>query len=302
MFNVASSKRIRRWKGVIAPYLYLVPSFVFLVMFVYYPVINAFYLSFFRWDYAHPVKEFIGFSNQVKLTKDPLFWLIARNNLIYTIGTLIPSLGIGFFLAVLVNAKIKFKAVYRSVAFYPYILPMAAASMIWIWLYNPMYGAVNVFLKSIIGFRRIDWLGDKQFALLSLMIVAVWKYVGYYMILFLGGLQAIPNEYHEMATLQGANIWQRLIHITIPLSGPTIFFVGMMFIVNSFQSIDQVYIMTSGGPGNATNLIIYYIFQHIFRFGKMGVGATISSFLFMVLVGLALLYFFLLEKYVFYEH
>lgn len=300
MFDVATSKRRRGWMEVIAPYLYLVPSFVFLVMFVYYPVINAFYLSFFKWDFAHPVKEFIGFSNYATMSKDPLFWEVTRNNLIYALGTLVPSLGIGFFLAVLVNTKIKFKAIYRGVAFYPYLLPMAAASMIWVWLYNPIYGTLSNFLKFF-GFRQIDWLGDKQFALLSLMIVAVWKFVGYYMILFLAGLQSIPNEYYEVASLDGANFWQRLRHITIPLSTPTIFFVGMMFIVNSFQSIDQVYIMTSGGPGNATNLIIYYIFQHIFRFGKMGVGATISSCFFMVLVGLALLYFFLLEKYVFYE-
>lgn len=300
MFNFATSKPIRRREKAIAPYLYLVPSFVFLVLFVYYPVIKAFYLSFFKWDFAHPIKEFIGFSNYATLVKDPLFWQIVRNNLIYTLGTLIPSLGIGFFLAVLVNTKIKFKAIYRGVAFYPYLLPMAAASMIWVWLYNPVYGIASIFFKFF-GFRQIDWLGDKRFALLSLMIVAVWKFTGYYMILFLAGLQSIPNEYYEAATLQGANFWQQVRHITIPLSSPTIFFVGMIFIVNSFQSIDQVYLMTSGGPGNATNMIIYYIFQHISKFAKMGVGATISSFLFMALVGLALLYFFLLEKYVFYE-
>jgi len=269
-------------------------------MFVYYPVVNALYLSFFKWDLAHPVKEFIGFSNYATMSRDPLFWPIVRNNLIYAVGTLIPSLGIGFFLAVLLNTKIKFKAVYRGVAFYPYLLPMAAASMIWVWLYNPVYGTLSNFFRFF-GFRQIDWLGDKRYALLSLMIVAVWKFVGYYMILFLAGLQSIPNEYYEVAILDGANFWQRLRHITLPLSSPTIFFVGMIFIVNSFQSIDQVHIMTSGGPGTATNLIIYYIFQHIFRFVKMGLGATISSFLFMVLVGLALLYFFLLEKHVFYE-
>jgi len=298
--NIRRQKHIGQWKRTLAPYLFLVPSFVFLVMFVYYPLANGFYLSFFKWDLAHPVKEFTGFSNYGELSTNPVFWQIVRNNLIYAVGTLIPSLGIGFFLAILLNSKIKFKAVYRGVAFYPYLLPMAAASMIWVWLYNPAYGTMSNFLK-LIGFRRIDWLGDKQFALLSLMIVAVWKYVGYYMILFLAGLQAIPNDYYEMATLQGANFWQRLRHITVPLSSPTIFFVGMIFIVNSFQAIDQVYIMTSGGPGNATNLIIFYIFQHIFRFVKMGMGATISSFLFVVLIGLSLLYFFLLEKHVFYE-
>ena len=299
MSNSGRQTYIRQWKRAVVPYLFLVPSFVFLAMFVYYPLASGFYLSFFKWDLAHPVKEFTGFSNYGELSTNPLFWQIVRNNLIYAVGTLIPSLGIGFFLAILLNSKIKFKAVYRGVAFYPYLLPMAAASMIWVWLYNPAYGTISNFFK-LIGFRRIDWLGDKQFALLSLIIVAVWKYVGYYMILFLAGLQAIPNDYYEMATLQGANFWQRLVHITVPLSSPTIFFVGMIFIVNSFQAIDQVYIMTSGGPGNATNLIIFYIFQHVFRFVKMGMGATISSFLFVVLIGLSLLYFFLLEKHVFY--
>lgn len=299
MSNTGRQKYIRQWKRAVVPYLFLVPSFVFLAMFVYYPLVSGFYLSFFKWDLAHPVKEFTGFSNYAELSTNPLFWQIVRNNLIYAVGTLIPSLGIGFFLAILLNSKIKFKAVYRGVAFYPYLLPMAAASMIWVWLYNPAYGTISNFFK-LIGFHRIDWLGDKQFALLSLIIVAVWKYVGYYMILFLAGLQAIPNDYYEMATLQGANFWQRLVHITVPLSSPTIFFVGMIFIVNSFQAIDQVYIMTSGGPGNATNLIIFYIFQHVFRFVKMGMGATISSFLFVVLIGLSLLYFFLLEKHVFY--
>lgn len=300
MSSVVFHRRRRAWIRATGPYLYLVPSFLFLCMFVYYPVIRTLYLGFFTWDLAHRVKEFSGISNYVALSRNVVFWRIVRNNAIYMLGTLFPSLVISFILATLVNAKIRFKAVYRVAAFYPYILPMAAASMIWLWLYNPVSGTLNRFLVPL-GFPQIDWLGDKRFALSSLMVVAIWKFVGYYMILFLAGLQAIPNEYYEVATLQGANLWQRLWHITIPLSSPMIFFVGIIFIVNSFQSIDQVYIMTSGGPGNATNLIIFYLYQHVFRFLRMGMGAAISSFLFIILLVLAFIYFLFLEKHVFYE-
>ncbi len=282
------------------PYLYLLPGFLFLAAFTHYPIIRTFYLSFFRQNLSSPQKQFIGVENYVLAAKTPLFWQVVGNNLLYALGTIPTSLVLGLLFALLINQKIRGMTIYRVAIFYPVVIPMAAAAMIWLWMLTPTYGLVNYYGRKI-GLPDIHWLGKSNLALWALVVVGIWKRVGYYMIIFLAGLQVIPVYLYEAAILDGANAWKRFWKITLPLLSPTTFFLGIMAVIDSFQSIDQVYLMTHGGPGNATNLFIYYIYINAFRFFDLGYASTVSSVLFVILLGLTVLAFKFLHKRVHYE-
>ena len=282
------------------PYLFLLPSLIFLLTFTHYPIIKSIWTSFFEWDLATPKPVWTGLTNYVRLVNDPIFWLVIRNNLLYALGTVIPCVALALFLAVFANQKIKGLGFFRSALFYPTMIPMAAAAMIWVWIFSDGYGLINFFIKSL-GFASIDFLNNLQWALPSLMIVGIWKYAGYYMVIFLAGLQGVDQELYEYALIEGSNPWYTFRKITFPLISPTTFFVVIIAIINSFQSIDQVYIMTRGGPSNATNMLVYYIYQNAFLFADFGYGYTLSTVLFIILLIFSLVYFVLLSRRVHYN-
>lgn len=294
--------RCRTWRRALVaarPYLYLLPAFVFLFIFTHYPILKTFYLSLFRWNLATPRKEFVGVANYVQAWSTPVFWQVVWNNVLFAVGTIPFSLGVALALALLINQRIRGLAIYRAALFYPTIIPMAAAAMIWLWILTPSYGLVNYYGKPV-GLPDIHWLGDSRFALWALVLVGAWKRVGYYMVIFLAGLQNIPEHLYEAAILEGAGPWQRFRRITLPLLSPTTFFVAVMAVIDSFQAIDQVYLMTQGGPGNDTNLFIFYIYQNAFRFFDMGYASAVSGTLFLILLGLTILAFGLLQRRVYY--
>jgi ABC-type sugar transport system permease subunit len=263
------------------PYLLLLPSVIFMAVFRIYPIIKSMWYSFFEWNLSAPVPEWNGLGNFVQLIHDPVFWLVVRNNAKYTVGTVIPSVSLGLFLAIFANEKIRGLGLFRTGLFYPTIIPMAAASMIWLWIF--------------------DWLNSIRWALPALMVVAIWKNVGYYMVIFIAGLQNIDAELYEVATIEGAGPWHKFWRITFPLLTPTTFFVVIIAIISSFQSIDQVYMMTTrGNPANTTNLIVYYIYEHGFIYSDWGYGYTLSSVLLILLVILTIIYFGLLSRRVHY--
>jgi ABC-type sugar transport system permease subunit len=202
-------------------------------------------------------------------------------------------------LAVFINQRIRALAIYRAVLFYPTMIPMAAAAMIWLWMLTPNYGLLNYYGKWL-GLPDIHWLGHSRLALWALVLVGVWKRVGYYMVICLAGLQVIPEHLYEAAVIEGAGPWHRFWWVTFPLLSPTTFFVAIMAVIDSFQAIDQVYLMTGGGPGNATNLFIFYIYQNAFRFFDMGYASAISAILFLILLALTVLAFRTLHRRVYY--
>ena len=284
----------------VVPYLYLIPAFVFLSLFTYYPLLESLYFSLFRYNLSTPKKIFIGFSNYVHVWEDSLFWQVLRNNALYCLGLIPSSVIIGLFLAVLINQKIRGISFYRTAMFYPHIIPMAAAAMIWLWLFTPSYGLINYYLGKI-GFGDVKWLFDRKWALIAIIMVGVWKKIGYYMIIFLAGLQIIPPELYDAATMDGATKLKKFHYITLPLLSPTSFFVLIMAFIHSFQAIDQVYLMTRGGPGNATNLFIYYIYENGFLFRDIGYASTLTAILLVSLLILTFLVFHFLETRVHYE-
>lgn len=284
----------------IRPYLYILPTFLFLGLFTHYPIVRTFYLSLFRWNLATPQQLFVGGANYQQVWTTPLFWQVLKNNLLYAVGTIPLSMAIALVLALLINQQLKFLSFYRMALFYPTVIPMAAASMIWLWIFTPSYGLLNYYLGKL-GVPDIHWLGTSSTALWALVVVGIWKRLGYYMVIFLAGLQTIPDHLYEAAILEGAGPWQRFSRITFPLLSPTTFFILLIALIDSFQAIDQVYLMTQGGPGNHTNLFVFYIYQNAFRFWDMGYASTVSSILFLILLSLTLLVFWTLHKRVHYE-
>jgi len=290
---------MNRFKA-IKPYLYLVPAFFFLVIFTYYPIFRALYLSLFKWSTSYPVKVFTGFSNYADIFTTPLFWKVTQNSLIYSVSTIVISMSLGLFLAVQINKRIRLSTVYKIALFYPTMIPMAAASLIWMWMYIPSYGLFDFFLGKL-GIPSMNWLNDERIALRSIVAVGVWKYVGYYMILFLAGLQNIPASMVDAAIVEGANNRQRFFFVTFPMISSYTFFIFIINIINSLQAIDQVYIMTQGGPANSTNLIVYYIYEHAFLFWNRGIASTLTTILILFLLIFISFIFRSIGKRVYYE-
>lgn len=277
-------------------YLLILPSFLFLALFTYLPIIRSAWMSLFN-----NRGEFVFFQNYARMFSTPTFLQVIKNNVWYTIGSVLPAVSIGLFLAILINKPLRFRGFFRLSYFYPTIIPMSAVSMVWVFLFNRNYGAVNQILDKLGFASRIDWLNISPHALIAITIVAVWKYAGYYMLLFLAGLQSIGDDLYEAARIEGASWWQTFRYITFPLLTPTTFFVALIAIINSFQSVDQVYVMTRGGPYNTSNVLLYYIYQHGFVYWDLGYASAASTLLFGFLLIGTIIYFVSLERRIQYE-
>ncbi len=282
-------------------YLYLVPALLFLAVFTYYPMGFSAYLSLHRWNVLTPERVWVGLANYRQLWQEPLFWLVLRNNLFYALGTIPTTMALGLFLAILVNQRLgRARSLYRVALFYPTMVPMVAAAMLWVWLFNPGIGLVNYYL-SFLGLPKIEWLYDRHWALPAIIIMSIWKNFGYFMLIYLAALQGISAELYEAASLEGAGPWARFREITFPLLGPTSLFVFVVAIISSFQVFDQVFVMTQGGPADQTNVLIFYIYQYAFRFWDLGMGATLTTVFICLLLALVAVVFASVGRRVYYE-
>ena len=291
--------RSRRYEKV-KPYLYLLPAFFFLFIFTYYPIFRAVYISFFNWSTDYPVKVFNGIKNYLDVLENKVFWQVIRNTIVYSFSTIFLSTSLGLFLAVQVNKNVRAGGFFKVALFYPMMIPGAAAALIWLWMYVPTYGVLDHLLAGV-GLRGLPWLNSTKTALWCIVAVGVWKHVGYYMILFLAGLNNIPGELDDAARVEGAGSWTRFWRVTFPLLSSYTFFIFIINIVDSLQSIDLVYIMTRGKPDNSTNLIVYYIYQQAFRYWNMGVGSTLTSMLTVFLLICVVVIFSTIGRRVYYE-
>jgi ABC-type sugar transport system permease subunit len=283
------------------PYLFLLPSLVFLALFTYYPIGFSAYLSLFRWNILNPERIFIGLENYLSLWQEPLFWLVLRNNLFYALGTIPTTMALALFLAVLVNQNLgKVRSVYRVALFYPTMIPMVAAAMLWVWIFNPGIGLFNYY-TSFLGVPHIEWLYDRHWALPAIIIMSIWKNFGYFMLIYLAALQGIPADLYEAASIEGAGAWRRFWRITFPLLTPASLFVFVVAIISSFQVFDQVFVMTQGGPADQTNVLTFYIYQNAFRFWDIGMGATLTTIFICLLLVVILVVFRYVGRRVYYE-
>jgi ABC-type sugar transport system permease subunit len=296
---VATHKR--HWnKDIPVALLLLAPSLLVFGVFVFFPLVFSAYLSTTKWDLISPVRLFVGLGNYERLlTRDPLFWQVLKNTTIFSITVVLLSMAFGLALALVLNKSIRFRALYRAGIFMPYITSTAAMALVWLWIFDPKYGLVNELLR-LVGVPGPEWIGSVDWALPALIIMTIWRFTGYDMLLFLGGLQSISPELLEAARIDGAGPWALFRKIVFPLLSPTTFFVAVTSFITMFQNFETVYVMTQGGPVNSTNMLVFYLYQNAFQFFEAGYASAIAIVLFIIVVILTALQMRLSSRWVHY--
>lgn len=265
-----------------AAFFFLLPSFVLFMVFTVISFSASFVLSFFDWDLI-TTPHFVGFHNYVELMNDPLFRKVLFNTLYFTALTVPLSALVGLIIALGLNQKIKGVAIYRTVYFMPAVTSLVAVSLLWQWIFDGNYGLLNNIL-SILGVSHPpQWLSSTEWAMPALIIMSVWTNSGMTMVLFLAGLQNISQHLYEAASIDGASKFKKFLYITLPVLTPTTFFVLVITTINSFQVFTQALIMTKGGPADATNTIVYFIYQNGFEYFKMGYASAAAWVLFTII-------------------
>lgn len=269
-------------------------------MFTLYPILSTFISSFYKSDLSTIEPIFIGFDNYTIMMKDEVFRKAFINNVWFTIGTVPTSVCLGLLLAILVNRTFVGKALSRVFFFYPVVIPMVAVSFIWLFFYTPDYGMINSILK-LIGFEELNLLGNSDTALLSIIMMVIWKEAGFFMIFYLAALQNIPKDLIEAARMDGASKWRQFRSVIFPLLMPTTLFSTIIATTNAFKTVDQLVVMTQGGPNNTSNLLLYYIYENTFRFMDYGRAATVTVIVLMIMVSIAAIQFFTTDKKIHYS-
>lgn len=274
------------WTGLLC----LSPTLVIVSVFTLFPVLFSLYLSFHRWSILRPEKPFVGLDNYLRMVDDAEFWLALKNTFIYTIGVVGLETPLALILALVLTRKLRGLALYRTAYFMPAVTSTIAVAVVWTWVFNPQYGLINQALEAV-GLQGPGWLADPTWALPAIIIMSVWKNAGYHMVIFLAGLQSIPDVYYEAASLDGANGWKQFWHVTWPLLIPTTGFVLITNVIFSFQVFGPVYVMTGGGPMRSTTVIVYYLYQRAFQFLEMGYASAIAWVVFLIIMFLTVIQF-----------
>lgn len=263
------------------PYLFLIPACVVLATFVLYPALKAIYLSFTNFNMIRQA-EFVGFANYLNVWRDPFFWAALKNTLLYMV-VVVPVLVIApIFLAALVNKHIPGITFIRAAIYLPVITSLVISGLIWKWVYEEQ-GILNyVLLASGLTTDPVAFLTDPANALFSVMAVTIWSGMGYYMVIYLAGLQSIPRHLYEVAEVEGVSAWQQMIHITIPLLRPSIVVVTVMSSIAAMKVFEEVYVMTQGGPMDSTKTLVYYLYESAFSEFEMGYASAIGVVLFLL--------------------
>ena len=290
-----------RTREAIAGYLFLLPNLVGFLIFTALAVVASAAISLTDWDLLSSPK-FVGLDNYRELlTDDPLFRKVLLNTFYFTFVSVPLTIVISLGLALALNQGIRGLAIYRAAYFMPVITAMVVVALIWRWFYNPDFGVLNYLLNQL-GIRRPpNWLADQRWAMPAVMIMAIWKHVGYNMVIFLAGLQAIPANLYEAASIDGAGRWERFRYVTLPLLTPTTFFVLIISLIGSLQVFDAVLVLTDGGPANATRTIVFHIWEQAFRFLHMGYASAIAWILFFIIFLITLVQWRLQGRWVHYE-
>jgi sn-glycerol 3-phosphate transport system permease protein len=276
-------------------WLLLLPAMACLALFTHWPAVASFIDSFYSTPKARRPARFIGLDNYEQLLADPIFWKAMSNNLWFALGTIPTSIALALLMAVWVNDRIVGRTWVRMAFFTPTILPMIAVANIWLFFFTPQYGL----LEQIIGFfggRSTNWLGSQDTALSAITIVAIWKEAGFFMIFYLAALQALPPSLGEAAAIEGASRWTYFRRIQFPLLMPTTLFVLINAVINAFRMVDHIFVMTRGGPDNATTLLLFYIYQVGFSFWDTAYAATLTCVLLALLALVAFVQYGILER------
>lgn len=280
------TRRTRR--DMIAFIGFTAPNFLLLGVFVFWPIIYSFYLSFFKWNMISPKKTFLGFDNYTRLFSDPVFWQITRNTLILAISTVVIKLTLALIFALQLNRKPKGGSIYRAIIFSPTFTTSVAVAMVWTWIFEPTFGLFRLVFKAF-GLVSPNWLYNVNWSLPAVIIVLIWSRVGYDMVLFLAGLKNISEEIYDAALVDGVNPVQNFFYITFPLLSPTTFFLTITSFIGALKAFDIISIMTDGGPMNSSNVFVLYLYQNAFQWFKTGYASAIALILFLLIMIITLI-------------
>jgi len=291
---------MRRLTITVQGWLLLLPAAVLLSAFTHYPAGATLWQSFFSTPKGDHATVYIGLDNYRDMLDDPVFWRVLANNAWYAFGTIPLAIALAMAMALWVNRRIAGRPFLRLAFFTPTVLPMIAVANIWLFFFTPQYGLLEQ-VTGAFGLPSRNWLGSPDTALGCVMVVAIWKEAGFFMIFYLAALQALPPELGEAARIEGASRWYFFRRVTFPLLMPTTLFVLVNATINSFKLVDHLFILTKGGPDNASNLLLYYIYQTAFSFFDTSYAATLTVVLLALLGAFALVQFQLIERRVHYR-
>ncbi|MFP4152498.1 MAG: carbohydrate ABC transporter permease [Alkalispirochaeta sp.] len=282
------------------PYAYLVPAIGLFSVFFIYPFFFSVFISFNEWDLISGDTRFVGVANYARLFTDPLFLRVLGNTFLYVIVQTPLSIVLGFFFALMIERSGSMRKLYRVVFFIPVVISVSAASLSFFTMFNSLHGPINMFLADI-GIEGPNWLNEPRSAMAAIVIVGVWQSFGYNVILFMSGLKQIDRQLYEAASIDGAGPIRKVMQITIPMLSPVTLFVFVMTTLFSFQVFATVQILTNGGPSNATNVWVYYVWREAFRFFDTGVASAAATLLFVFMLGITILFVRLMQGRVFYR-
>lgn len=278
-----------------AAWIFVFPALLGMLIFIIIPIFFSFGLSFAKWDLLNPI-QFVGLDNYKEIFTELLFGKILLNTVVFALATSFFGVIIPLILAAIMNSKIRGTDFFKTAYFLPFITPMIVIGIVWEWIFDPNIGLLNKVLQV-----HINWLYDPHWAMPALIIVSVWKLIGYNMIIFLSGFSGISNSMFEAAKIDGANPVETFFYVTIPLLSPTIFFVVIITAVSSFQVFDLIYLMTQGGPLDSTNVLVYAIYKNAFEYFNAGKASAIAYVLFVIILVLTLLQWNMRKKLVYNE-
>ncbi len=295
-----SHVNLERRRQAIYGWLLLSPALILLSIFAFYPSIATLWSSLFSRNTRRRPSEFVGGENYSDLFADPTFWLVVKNNLLYAGVTIPVSIAIALAMALWANSKISARGFVRTAYFTPTVLPMIAAANLWLFFYTPGLGVLDQ-IGSLFGLPSVNWLGQPETALWAIIIVTVWKEAGFFMIFYLAALQTIPEDLKEAADIEGASRWTYTRRIVLPLLMPTTLFIMVNALINSVKLIDHLFILTKGGPSDASKLILYYIWEMAFAFFDAPHAAAMTIMVLLVLGIVAAIQFFYIDKRTHYQ-
>jgi len=269
----------------IKAYLYLLPALLIISVFILYPMVKSFLMAFYTdYDYFKDDVKAYGVDNFIYLWNDSEFHLALKNTFIFVLGVVPASIIISLWIAILLNSKINFKGFFRTVYFIPFVTSVVAVSIVWRWIFHSDYGLLNYFL-GFVGIQPIEWLESAKYSMPALIILSIWKGLGYNIIILLAGLQNINDAYYRAARIDGANMWNRFVHVTLPGLAPTLFFISIISVINGFKVFDEIYALFGGKPGiaNSSLTVVYYVFNKFYGEWEFGVASAAAYVLFIII-------------------
>ena len=287
-------------RAAIYGWLLVLPALVMLFAFTHYPAVITFWHSFFSTARGKREAKFVGLENYLTLLDDDIFWQVLWNNFLYALGTIPISVGLAIVMALWVNGKLAGRGFLRMAYFTPTVLPLIAVANIWMFFYTPGFGLIDQ-ITGLFDFPSQNWLGDPDTVLYAIIVVAIWKEAGFFMIFYLAALQTISPSLGEAAALEGAGSWYFFRRVTFPLLMPTTLFVLVNAVINSFRLVDHIFVMTEGGPDNSSSLLLFYIFENAFKYWDTAYAATLTVVLLLILAIVALGQFVYLDRKVHYQ-